>query len=99
MKEYQGQAADIYALGVILFVMRFGNMPMEQATSNNAYYRLIKSNNQDKFWEAHINHSKISVSEEFKSLINSMIHPDPEARIDLPDIIVSPWLRGVTATK
>lgn len=94
LQEYHGKAVDIYSLGIILFIMRFGNMPMEIANSSNRFYKLIRDNRAEKFWEAHIDHAGIEVSPEFIALINGMIHPDPEVRLDLADVLVSPWMQG-----
>ena len=38
------------------------------------------------------------MTEEFKDLINGMIHPDPRLRLDMTDILVSPWMRKEIAS-
>ena len=99
LKSYSGKSADIYALGVILFILKFATMPMEVARGFNRYYKMLKENKVAEFWANHVDHIKIDVSDEFKNLVTSMIHPDPEMRLDMADIIVSPWLRGECATQ
>ena len=58
LDEYQGKAVDIYALGVTLFILRTGNLPMEVANSSNRFFKLMRDK-PDKFWEAHIAHAGI----------------------------------------
>ena len=99
LKTYHGKSADIYALGVILFILRFANMPMEIARSVNRFYKMLKNNQIDEFWKEHQAHAGVETSDEFKDLVNSMIHPDPEMRLDFAEIIVSPWMKGECATK
>ena len=41
-KNYDGAKADIFASGVILFIMYAGNPPFEKAALNDPYYKLIK---------------------------------------------------------
>lgn len=52
-KEYDGRKVDVFAAGVIFFIMYSGNPPFEKASPNDPYYRLIKENKLDAFWESH----------------------------------------------
>lgn len=40
-KEYEGRKTDIFAAGVILFIMYSGSPPFEKASINDPYYKLI----------------------------------------------------------
>ena len=40
-KKFDGQKADIFALGVILFVTVMGVFPFEAAKKNDKYYSLF----------------------------------------------------------
>lgn len=42
LKSYDGRRTDIFAAGVILFIMYAGNPPFEKATLTDPYYKLIK---------------------------------------------------------
>ena len=100
LEDYSGKAVDIYSLGIILFIMRIGNMPMDAAKPSNPMFKFIRDNRADRFWEAHIKHAGITdMSPEFIDLVNGMMHPDPDMRLDLADIIVSPWMKGAIETK
>lgn len=50
---YQGQVVDLFALGVILFIMKSGHPPFTQASEDDRYYQLIATNRSDLFWKAH----------------------------------------------
>lgn len=41
-KNYDGAKCDIFASGVILFIMYAGNPPFEKAVPNDPYYKLLK---------------------------------------------------------
>jgi serine/threonine protein kinase len=41
-KHYDGRKTDIFAAGVILFIMYAGNPPFEKAVITDPYYKLLK---------------------------------------------------------
>ena len=99
-EPYQGKAADIYSLGVILFILLLGNMPMEQATVDDKFFKCLQSNRVDLFWQTHQKTLPgVEIPEDFKELITMMICPEQSMRIDLGDIICHPWMQGEMATK
>jgi serine/threonine protein kinase len=51
--DYQGQAVDLFALGVILFIFYSGVLPFSLAKPNDPIYKYIASNRADKFWQIH----------------------------------------------
>jgi len=52
-QEYSAPAADLFALGVILFIMRAGHPPFVQSTVEDMYYKCVIANRLDKFWLSH----------------------------------------------
>ena len=52
-EKYQGKQADIYSLGVILFILLIGNMPMESASSDDRFFKYLAANKPEMFWAAH----------------------------------------------
>ena len=94
-QPYQGQVVDIFALGVILFIMRSGHPPFAQASEDDRYYQLLATNRSDLFWKAHSNSQRKGegyYSEEFKDLITCMLQFHPFSRLSLVDIVMHPWL-------
>ena len=69
-KAYQGQQVDLFALGVILFILYTGHPPFMSADENDKYYRMLMINRADQFWLYHSqDRADGFFSEEFKDLI------------------------------
>ena len=49
-QPYQGYVADIFSLGVILFVLYAGHPPFDKASSSDRYYTWIHNNRTEVFW-------------------------------------------------
>ena len=92
---YQGPVADLFALGVILFILYSGHPPFGAAKDLDIFYKLIKQNRSDLFWRAHSNRKPEGFySEEFKDLITSILQYHPHHRLCIADIIGHPWLNS-----
>ena len=90
---YQGNMADLFALGVILFIMYVGHPPFNVANEKDAYFALLNDNNSAKFWRAHERlRSDITFSPSFKNLITLLLQPLPFQRPGLADIIAHEWM-------
>lgn len=50
--EYNGVKADLYALGITLFIMIFGCRPFQKAEMSNPLFSLLLEN-PAKFWKTH----------------------------------------------
>jgi len=98
--EYQGNQADLFALGIILFILFTGHPPFEQANSTNAHYKYLMNNREDLFWKYHCKSKGDNYfSDNFKDLIAAMLHPNPSHRLNLVDIISHPWMSEQAATQ
>ena len=52
-RPYRGTSVDIFAAGVVLFIMATGTMPFEKgAMVQDALYQHIVNKDYDTFWEA-----------------------------------------------
>ena len=51
---YDGRAADLFASGVILFLMMAGHPPFVTAEKSDLYYKSIQKNNSSSFWQVHL---------------------------------------------
>ena len=38
---FDGDSLDVFALGVVMFIMVTGNYPFQQATLNDKYFKLL----------------------------------------------------------
>merc|ERR1711904_599108 len=85
-KKYEGQSVDIFAAGVILFIMYAGNPPFEKATPNDPYYKILKDKKYDIFWKAHSRKRPVGFFSESFNRINfhprldqvACLHPCPD---------------------
>ena len=69
-KPYIGSSVDLFACGIILFIMYTQHPPFTKAEPNDPFYRLLCANRADLFWKAHSkNKPEGFFSEEFKNLI------------------------------
>jgi len=98
-------AADIYSLGVILFIMLSGNPPYAEVNKDGEYqfdhfYKLMRRNNE-KFWEVHSKHKPVKnfFNEEAIDLINWMLCEDAESRPTIQDIKGHPWFQKEILSK
>lgn len=95
LKNYDGRKTDIFAAGVILFIMYAGNPPFQKATPTDPYYKLIKEKRYDIFWNAHNRKRSINYfSDSFKDLIQKMIAYVPTERPTIVEISKHAWVKG-----
>ena len=91
-KKINGEKADIFSLGVVLFnfvALKFG---FENSKKDNQLYKLIIDENFDEYWKK-INRENLS--QDFKNLYQKMVHPNPSSRPSHDDILKDPWFNEV----
>lgn len=93
-KPYSGSAVDLFAAGVILFLMTTICYPFERALSNVQFYR-----NSEEFWKTLGKELKFPISEELKDLLNGILAYDPAKRLNLDQIKEHPWFTGLCVTE
>ena len=97
---FSAQAADIFALGVILFILRARHPPFNLASpKEDRHYKLIFANRMDLFWQVHSKDGEDLFSPELKELITFMLQYRPEQRLNITDLAGHPWVHGPVATK
>lgn len=80
--SYVGKEVDIWALGVLLYLMVTGTLPFS-ASNDFDCYKLIKKGTYK---------SPKAVSTECKDLISKMLNTDPKQRTTIDDVSSHPWL-------
>jgi len=100
-KPYSGSSVDLFATGIILFILISGTPPFAKADPKaDPHYKLIVANRQDVFWKAHErNKPKIEgrdtfYSEEFKDMLNAMLALDANNRPTIEQIKSHAWYNG-----
>jgi serine/threonine-protein kinase SRK2 len=91
---YSGNAADIWSMGVLLYVMLCGSYPFRRreddaknsAAKMDALLNRIKA--VDYSFPSHVN-----ISDGAKGLVRTMLVGDPSQRATIKDIMDDPWFR------
>ena len=93
-QPYSGVSVDLFACGVILFILVSQHPAFGKAQQSDRFYNLFLTQN-DRFWTLHSRNKPAGFySPEFKALINSMLAFNPAQRATLQQILESPWLNG-----
>lgn len=75
---------DVFAAGVILFIMYAGNPPFEKATPSDPYYKLLKEKKYEVFWKAHSRKRPADFfSDSFRNLFVRMVAFDAAERLSI----------------
>jgi serine/threonine protein kinase len=97
--QYYGISTDIFAAGVILFILVTGKPPWSKASPQNMNYHKFCTNRHTEFWKEQRNQIRqkdtaFDFSKDFMSLINSMLAFDPTHRPTVGEILTSEWMRS-----
>lgn len=79
---------DVWAAGIVLFIMIVGLPPFEWASSDDPRYRLISRGGLDKLvcqWQR-------PISTEAIDLLQRMLKEDPRERLSLFEVMHHPWV-------
>jgi len=93
-REYQGEKVDVFALGVILFVMISKHPPFNAATPQDPFYVALASKQYSAFWNKHTEHKpngQAFFTANFRDLFEKMTELDPDTRISVAEIQNHPW--------
>jgi len=100
-KPYSGPSVDLFACGIILFILLSGTPPFGKADpKSDPHYKLLCAGRQDVFWKAHErNKPKVEgrdtfYSTEFRDLMNAMLALDPAQRPTIEQIKGHAWYNG-----
>lgn len=89
-KIYDGTKADIFSVGVILFIIVQGIFPFSEAKPDEYYYKLLVEGNLEKYWKKT---GGENLSNNFKDLIIKMLNYDPEKRPSTEELKNHPWMQ------
>ncbi len=91
------KAADIYSLGMMLFIMMSGSLAYleDNKVKGHDLYAMVLSENEN-FWKIHAacTDSDVIENEDFKKLFWSMVRADPAKRATIDEIKRSKWYQG-----
>ena len=103
-KPYDGEKADIFCIGALLFVLMTKNFAFDEATINNTSFRVkkilyktIQTKQYDKYWELLEKYFNIkNLSQNFKNLFLKMVAYEPEERPSIEEIRNDKFISDIT---
>ena len=92
---YDGVMADIFSLGIVLFILVMGFYPFDKPNITDNKYKFIVKKDFNGFWKKceQKMSNNIGISNEFKDLFEKMVCYQPKERIGINDIKGHPWLK------
>ena len=92
---YQGTDADLFAMGVLLFIAMFKKFPFQKASLEDPKYVALIGRGDPDYWP---NVATNRCTAAFVNLIMNMLQFEPSARLSITDLIGHPWLRQQAMT-
>lgn len=96
IEPFDGHAVDLWAVGVILFILLSGGRhPWNKESPNicNKYYKMISRGLLVKMCR---NTPNLNISMYSASLLDRMLRDNPRDRLSLGQILDHPWINGMT---
>jgi serine/threonine protein kinase len=100
-ETYSGSCVDLFATGIILFIMVAQHPPFNAASAKDPHYKLLSTNKHDVFWKIHSRRKENGIdffTPEFRDLISSMLAYNPHERPSLAEIKAHAWYNGPVPT-
>ena len=103
-KPYDGEKADVFCIGALLFVLMTKNFAFDEAIINNTSFRVkkilyktIQTKQYDKYWELLEKYFNIkNLSPNFKNLFLKMVAYEPEERPSIEEIRNDKFMSDIT---
>ena len=92
-EKFNGEKADIFSLGVVLFLLVNKKYGFDKSKKTDKYYGLIVEKKYDEYWKK----LKLeNLSDDFKNLYVKMVAFEPGERPTFDEILNSAWLKDVS---
>jgi len=90
-RPYYGKSADIFSLGIVLFILVTGKLPFKMALPNDNLYKYIALGDYVEFWKR----KNINISPSFMELFDNMVAYDYTQRPSISEIRQSNWMKEI----
>ncbi|KAL7534330.1 hypothetical protein ACHAWF_004801 [Thalassiosira exigua] len=87
-EPFDGPAVDLWAAGVILYVMLVGTPPWEEPREDDENFRLMSSGHVRQMMKER----RAGLSEDATDLLQRMFWRDPADRLSLEQVLAHPWI-------
>eukprot|EP00331_Platyophrya_macrostoma_P033964 CAMPEP_0176442190 /NCGR_PEP_ID=MMETSP0127-20121128/21662_1 /TAXON_ID=938130 /ORGANISM="Platyophrya macrostoma, Strain WH" /LENGTH=380 /DNA_ID=CAMNT_0017827145 /DNA_START=70 /DNA_END=1212 /DNA_ORIENTATION=+ len=96
---YDGTKADIFQLGILLFIMLTAQPPFLKSVVQDGWFALLARGRWDEFWDYKekglVSYSSVTerpvFSSELRDMLRTMLEPQPELRTTIENIRKSKW--------
>ena len=96
LQPYNGEKADIFSLGVILFNLVSGRKGFERPTKEDPFYWYIMAGNIPQYWiKLYSRIGNMNFSDDFKDLYISMVAFNENNRPHIAQILNHPWFNEI----
>eukprot|EP01083_Nonionella_stella_P070267 187906_1 len=90
------KASDVWAMGVIAYVIMTGSFPFAGHTVEDIFHSIVLE--ELKFGGMDGNYKNVlNLGEHFKDFVRKALTKDPEKRLTMEEALRHPWVKGVTA--
>jgi type II secretory pathway pseudopilin PulG len=90
---YDGQRADAWSVGVILFILVAGFPPFESSDSTSKWFCYLLEHGHAAFFDLHRRFGA-AFSPQLQDLLTRLLQVDPSSRLRVEMILQHPWLAG-----
>ena len=90
--SYLPEQADVWSLGVVLFILHAGFPPITKPQAGCWYMDRLLHQQYSHFWDAHAR--VMAFSPDFMNLMEGMLKVNPAQRLTLAQIAEHPWVQG-----
>lgn len=91
LKARYSNQADVFALGVCLFVMLCARQPFKIASANDPWYKCIATRQFEKYWRSH---KSSNLSDNARKFLQALMCYQPRERVTIAGAYGMDWMKG-----